>query len=161
MQQGRRLPLFIFEMLTSTLRSRVSGLSAAFTHRTHSHRAIGVMSLQTPLIFGGAEASAKARSGGTFGSGRLPGHRDLDRRGLTWADAGCLLKGVGDPHSSGLNCPSGSSTVWNSTPSIVPLTATCPRDGKLALATSGNRNTVVESIVDSVASNWTPAWSVG
>ena len=68
-QQGRRLPVLIFEMLTSTLRSRVSGLLVAFTHRTHSHRAIGVMSLQTPLIVGGAEARAEASSGGTLGSG--------------------------------------------------------------------------------------------
>ena len=44
-QQGRRFPVFIFEMLTSTRCWRVSGLLVALTQRTHSHRAIGVMSL--------------------------------------------------------------------------------------------------------------------
>jgi hypothetical protein len=48
--------------------------------------------------------------------------------------------------------PSGSSTVWNSWPSIVPCTATCPRDGSFSLAFSGNRRMVHLSIVCSVAS---------
>ena len=43
-QQGRRFPLFIFDMLTSTRRLRVSGFLVAFTQRTHSQRAIGVIS---------------------------------------------------------------------------------------------------------------------
>ena len=43
-QQGRLLPLFIFEMLTSTRRVRVSGFFVALTQRTHSQRAIGVIS---------------------------------------------------------------------------------------------------------------------
>jgi S-adenosyl-L-homocysteine hydrolase len=43
-QQGRLFPLFIFEMLTSTRRLRVSGLLVALTQRTHSQRAIGVIS---------------------------------------------------------------------------------------------------------------------
>jgi hypothetical protein len=50
-QQGRRLPLFIFDMLTSTRRLRVSGLLVAFTQRTHSQRAIGVMSFHRSWIF--------------------------------------------------------------------------------------------------------------
>ena len=50
-QQGRRLPLFIFEIDTSTRRLRVSGFLVAFTQRTHSQRAIGVMSLQMSWIF--------------------------------------------------------------------------------------------------------------
>ena len=45
-QQGRRFPLFIFEILTSTRRLRVSGFGVALTQRTHSQRAIGV----TPSI---------------------------------------------------------------------------------------------------------------
>ena len=48
--------------------------------------------------------------------------------------------------------PSGSSTVSNSTPLIVPRTATCPREGTLLLAVCGNRNTVDVPIVDSMAS---------
>ena len=48
-QQGRRLPLFIFEILTSTRRLR--GLLVAFTQRTHPQRAIGVMSFQRSRIF--------------------------------------------------------------------------------------------------------------
>src|SRR5215475_9857829 len=43
-QQGRLFPLFIFEMLTSTRRLRVSGFFVALTQRTHSQRAIGVIS---------------------------------------------------------------------------------------------------------------------
>src|SRR5205823_9336835 len=69
-QQGLRFPLFIFEMLTSTRRLRVSGLLVAFTQRTHSQRAIGVMSFHMPWIFCGAAASAASRSCGTFGSGQ-------------------------------------------------------------------------------------------
>jgi hypothetical protein len=37
-QQGRRLPVLIFEMLTATRRSRVNGFSVALIHRTHSCR---------------------------------------------------------------------------------------------------------------------------
>src|ERR1700692_1780331 len=69
-QQGRRLPLFIFEILTSTRRLRVSGFWVALTQRTHSHRAIGVISFHRSWIFGGAAASAVSRSCGTFGSGQ-------------------------------------------------------------------------------------------
>ncbi|HJZ03765.1 MAG TPA: hypothetical protein VJ305_23860, partial [Streptosporangiaceae bacterium] len=69
-QQGRLFPLFIFEMLTSTRRLRVSGFFVALTQRTHSHRAIGVVSFHTSWIFCGAAARAAARSGGTLGSGQ-------------------------------------------------------------------------------------------
>ena len=48
-QHGRRFPLCIFEMLTSTRRWRVPGFRVAFTHRTHSQRAIGVMSFHSSL----------------------------------------------------------------------------------------------------------------
>ena len=57
-QQGLRLPLFIFEMVTSTRRWRVSGLLVALTQRTHSQRAIGVMAFQRSWIFSGAAARA-------------------------------------------------------------------------------------------------------
>ena len=52
-QQGRRFPLFIFEMLTSTRRVRVSGFFVALTQRTHSQRAIGVISVHRFWIFCG------------------------------------------------------------------------------------------------------------
>src|SRR5205823_14731213 len=42
-QQGRRFPLFIFEIITSTRRLRVSGSWLALTERTQSLRAIGVL----------------------------------------------------------------------------------------------------------------------
>jgi hypothetical protein len=48
--------------------------------------------------------------------------------------------------------PSGSSTVWNSTPLTVPSTATWPREGSSVLAVSGKRNTAAASMVASVAS---------
>ncbi len=50
-QQGRRLPLFIFEMVTSTRRLRVSEFCVALTQRTHSQRAIGVIALHRSWIF--------------------------------------------------------------------------------------------------------------
>src|SRR6266567_976186 len=69
-QQGRRFPLFIFEILTSTRRLRVSGFWVALTQRTHSQRAIGVIPSHTSRIFCGAAARAVSRSCGTFGSGQ-------------------------------------------------------------------------------------------
>src|ERR1035438_8853848 len=50
-QQGRRLPLFIFEIVTSTRRLRVSEFWVALTQRTHSQRAIGVIALQRSWTF--------------------------------------------------------------------------------------------------------------
>jgi hypothetical protein len=50
-QHGRRFPLFIFEMLTSTRRLRVSGFGVALTQRTHSQRAIGVTPFHRSWIF--------------------------------------------------------------------------------------------------------------
>src|SRR5215472_17063733 len=57
-QQGSRFPLFIFDILTSTRRLRVSGSLVAFTQRTHSQRAMGVMSYQRSWISRGAAARA-------------------------------------------------------------------------------------------------------
>ena len=48
--------------------------------------------------------------------------------------------------------PSGSSTVWNPTPLIVPRTATCPREGRRLLAVSGSCTTIDVPIADRVAS---------
>src|SRR3984893_14700247 len=64
-QQGRRFPLYIFEILTSTRRLRVSGSRVALTQRTHSQRAIGVMLFQRSWIFRGDAARAISRSRGT------------------------------------------------------------------------------------------------
>jgi hypothetical protein len=46
-QQGRRLPDRSFEMPTSTRRRRASGFFVALIQRTHSQRAMGVMSCQS------------------------------------------------------------------------------------------------------------------
>src|SRR5437667_128823 len=48
--------------------------------------------------------------------------------------------------------PSGSNTVWNRRPLIVPCTATCPRDGSFLLAFLGKRKMVDLSIVHGIAS---------
>ena len=69
-QQGRLFPLVIFEMLTSTRRLRVSVFFVALTQRTHSQRAIGVISCHRFWIFSGAATRAVARSSGTAGSGQ-------------------------------------------------------------------------------------------
>jgi hypothetical protein len=150
-QQGRRFPLFIFDKLTSTLRLRVSGFLVAFTQRTHSQRAIGVISFHTSWISCGAAARAVLKSCGTFGSGQ-----PLVASISSVAVSPALMAAVCCSFSSTLiqwpRQPSGSSTVLNPWPLIVPCTATCPRDGSFSLASSGNRRIVRWSIVCSVAS---------
>jgi uncharacterized membrane protein YphA (DoxX/SURF4 family) len=158
-QQGRLFPFFIFEMLTSTRRVRVSGLFVALTQRTHSQRAIGVISSHRFWIFCGAVARAVARSWGTLGSGQsLVTSMSMVAVSPARMPAACCSA------SSTLiqwpELPSGSSTVENSTPLIVPWTATCPREGRSLLAVSGNRSTVDVSIADSVASKRMAAASV-
>src|SRR5690606_37608404 len=63
-QQGRRFPPCILEMLTSTRRLRVAGFLVALIHRTHSHRAIGVIARQRSWTSRGALDRASRRSGG-------------------------------------------------------------------------------------------------
>src|SRR6266849_570520 len=118
-QQGRLFPLFIFEMLTSTRRLRVSGFFVALTQRTHSQRAIGVISFHRSWIFCGAAATAVARSLGAFGSGHclVPSMSSVTVSPALMPAACCSA-------SSTLiqwpRFPSGSSTVWNPAPLIVP-----------------------------------------
>jgi hypothetical protein len=150
-QQGRLFPLFIFEMLTSTRRLRVSGFFVALTQRTHSQRAIGVVSFHRSWMFCGAAARAVARSGGTLGSGQSL-VTSMSNVAVSPALMPAACCGVSSTLIQWPEFPSGSSTVWNWTPLIVPWTATCPREGRLLLAVSGNRNTVDVSIADSVAS---------
>src|SRR6266566_9577860 len=81
----------------------------------------------------------------------IPGHLDVERRSVTRADASSVLQRVVDPH------PVTKISVWfehrgNSTPLIVPWTATCPREGRFLPAVSGSRNTADVRIVASVAS---------
>jgi hypothetical protein len=158
-QQGRLFPLFIFEMLTSTLRPRVSGFFVALTQRTHSQRAIGVISFHRSWIFCGAAATAAAKSSGTLGSGQSL-VTSMSSAAVSPALTPAACCSASSIRIQWPEFPSGSSTVWNSTPLIVPRTATCPREGRLLLAISGNRNTVDVSIVDSVASKRTVALAV-
>ena len=155
-QHGRRFPFRIFEMVTLTRRLRVSGSLVAFTQRTHSQRAIGVMSIQRPRIFRGAAASADARSLGTLGSGQSfvdvisiltvspaltpPLRRSFPSTFIQWP-----------------NEPSGSSTAWNGRPFIVPATATCPREGSPRLAFFGSRRMSHFSTLPRVVSKRTVA----
>lgn len=92
-QQGRRFPLSSFEMLTSTRRCRVWGLLVACTQRTHSHRAIGVMSCHTSRISAGCR-----RQGGDEVAGHVrlrPRRRYLESQfgGVTRTDSGDPLEG--------------------------------------------------------------------
>jgi hypothetical protein len=149
-QQGRRFPLFIFDMLTSTRRLRVSGFLVAFTQRTHSQRAIGVMSFHRSWIFCGAATRAVSKSCGTFGSGQSL----VDSISSVAVSPAAMAAVCCRSSSTRIQWPmrpSGSSTVWNSWPLIVPCTATCPRDGSFSLALSGNRKIVHLPIVCSVA----------
>ena len=68
-QQGRRLPDRSFEMPTSTRRLRVSGFLVALIQRTHSQRAIGVISSHNEEI-SDALARAVRKSFGMSGSGQ-------------------------------------------------------------------------------------------
>ena len=158
-QQGRLFPLCIFEMLTSTRRLRVSGFFVASTQRTHSQRAIGVISFHRFWIFCGAATRAVARSWGTLGSGQSL-VTSMSRVAASPALMPAACRSVSSTLIQWPVFPSGSSTVWNSTPLIVPWTATCPREGSPLLAASGNRNTVDLPIADSVASKRTAAPSV-
>src|ERR1700680_1538595 len=145
-QQGRRFPLFSFEMLTSTRRLRVSGFWVALTQRTHSQRAIGVIPFHRSWIFRGVSASADSRSCGTFGSGQ-----SLSDAISSFAVSPALKEAVCCSFRSIFiqwpKRPSGSSTVWNPWPLIVPRTANCPRDGSFSLAFSGKRKIVDLSIL--------------
>ena len=122
-------------MLTSTRRLRVSGFFVALTQRTHSHRAIGVVSFHRSWIFCGAAARAAARSGGTLGSGQ-----SLVTSMSSVASSPALMPAACCSVSSTLiqwpAFPSGSSTVWNPAPLIIPWTATCPREGRFLLASA-------------------------
>ena len=150
-QQGRRLPLFIFEMLTSTRRLRVSGFLVALIQRIHSQRAIGVISIHMSRIFCGAVARADSKSCGTFGSGQsvVGSISSVAVLPTLIAATRCSFPPtlIQWPRE-----PSGSSTAWNSWPLIVPFTATCPREGSFALAFSGNRTIVHLPILSGVAS---------
>ena len=146
-QHGRRLPLSSLLMPTSTRRCRVAGFAVAPIQRTHSQRAIGVMSSHVSRIDSGASASAAARSSGTVGSGQ-------SGRGTRQISTSSPAR----PSSSLIQCPrcpSGSITVSKSSPSTVPRTATCPRDGSAALAPSGRRTRIVDPMLDTVALNST------
>jgi hypothetical protein len=58
------------EVLTSTRRWRVGGFAVAFTQRTHSQRAIGVMPFHISRICFGAAARACIKLVGMSGSGQ-------------------------------------------------------------------------------------------
>jgi hypothetical protein len=81
-QQGRLFPLFIFEMLTSTRRLRVSGFFVALTQRTHSHRAIGVIWFHMSWIFCGQrperpqDRGARSALASPWSPRRRPSHPD-------------------------------------------------------------------------------------
>jgi hypothetical protein len=150
-QQGRRFPLLIFEMLTSTRRLRVSGFWVALTQRTHSERAIGVIPFHRAWIFSGAAASAVSRSCGTVGSGHsLSG--SISTVAVSPAPMAAVFRSLPSILTQWPKLPSGSKTVWKPWPLIVPRTATCPRDGNCRLALSGKRKTVDLLSVYSVAS---------
>ena len=122
-QQGRLFPLFIFEMLTSTCaacaRVRVlRGVDPA--HPFPARHRGGLVPQVLDLLRGRRPEPPQDLGVITLGSGQSlvtsmssvassPGRRCQQRA------AACHR-----PSSSGQNFPSGSSTVWNSTPLIVP-----------------------------------------
>jgi hypothetical protein len=153
-QQGRRLPLVNLEMLTSTRRLRVEGLLVAFTQRTHSQRAIGVISVQRPRIAAGAAVRAVRRSCGTVGSGQSFAGWISSVAAVPSAPMPAMRWSV---RSTRIQCPptpSGSRTASKSWPFILPLMATCPREGSRRLAVAGSLRIVVRSIVSIATLQW-------
>src|SRR5580700_2174774 len=139
-------------MVTSTRRLRVSAFAVALTHRTHSQRAIGVMSSHISWISAGAATSAALRSCGTSGSGQsLSGSTSsVTESPAPTAAAFCSLR---SSFIQWPKFPSGSTTVWKAWPLMLPRTATCPRDGSSLLAFLGRRTMVDLPTRSSLASN--------
>ena len=111
------------------------GFAVALTQRTHSQRAIGVMSFHISRIFRGAAANAAARSDGTCGSGQ--------------SGVASIARVTTSPTLMSVACRRSDRTS-SSGPEAVrlkhrlelmaidrSLTATCPRDGKRPLASFG------------------------
>ena len=153
-QHGRRCLPFSFEMVFSIRITRVSVFAVEFTQRIHSQRAIGVMAFHFSFTLSGASARATLMSCGTTGSGQsfvgvisiliLPAVADF-----FWSESSNFMKCP--------QYPSGSKTVRNSWPLIVPTTATCPRDGIALLAVSGRRSRTCPRTVIGSAINATGA----
>ena len=135
-QQGRRFPERSFEMPTSTRRLRVSGFLVVVIQRTHSQRAMGVMSLHSSQT-SGASASAAREIGRNVRLRPLLARLQLDQQ-RSPAPGVSAARSSPSSLSQCPRRPSGSRTARNGRPSRAPSTATCPRDGSAALASSGS-----------------------
>ena len=135
-QQGRRFPLFSFETL----------------HLDPSSACVGVLrrvdpTHPLPTCHRGdlAPQGLDLLRGSDQGCREILGHSWLGESFVTSmsrvAVSPALTPAARCNVSSTLiqwpDSPSGSSTVWNSTPLIVPWTATCPREGRWLLAVAG------------------------
>ena len=144
-QQGFRSPDLSFDMATSMRWRRVSRLWVARIQRSQSQRAIGVICTQRAFA---CESDARAffKSAGIAGS-----DHSLDGSTTTVTVPSASIPADSRRPESTLNqwlpLPSGSSTILERKPLIVPSTNVIPREGSLALALSGSRRMVQSPIL--------------
>ena len=149
-QHGLRSPALSFDNATSIRRLRVSRLLVARIQRSQSQRAI-VVSFTHKAFACGSDASALFKSVGTSGSGHALDGSTAIVTVLRASISAALCK----PESTlnqWLPLPSGSSTILERKPLIVPSTKVIPRDGSFALAFSGSLRMVQSPILRGVVS---------
>jgi hypothetical protein len=135
-QHGLRSPDLSFDKATSMRRLRVSRLLVARIQRSQSQRAIGVIFLHRAFACR-SDASALFKSAGTSGSGHsLDGSTAIVTAPL--ASIPVASRRAESILNQWLPLPSGSSTILERKPLIVPSTNVIPRDGSFALARSGS-----------------------
>ena len=144
-QQGLRSPALSFDNATSMRRLRVSWLLVARIQRSQSQRAIGVIFTHRAFACG-SDARALFKSAGTSGS-----DHSLDgSTTIVTVPPACIPAAFRRPESTlnqWLPLPSGSSTILERKPLIVPSTTAIPRDGSFALALLGSLRMIQSPIL--------------
>jgi hypothetical protein len=149
-QHGLRSPASSFDNATSMRRLRVSGLLVERIQRSQSQRAMGVIFTHRAFARG-SDARASFKSAGTSGSGH-----SFDGSNASVTVSPESTPAVSHRTESTLNqwlpFPSGSSTIIERNPLMVPSTNVKPRDESFALALSGSRRMVQSPILNGVVS---------
>src|SRR5512141_2224572 len=149
-QHGLRSPALSFDNATSMRWLRVSRLLVARIQRSQSQRAIGVIFTHRAFARG-SDFSALFKSAGTSGSGHsLDGSTAIVT--IPLASILAALRREESILNQWLPMPSGSSTILERKPLIVPSTNVIPRDGSFALALSGSLRMVQSPILSGVVS---------
>jgi hypothetical protein len=150
-QHGLRSPALSFDNATSMRRLRVSWLLVERIQRSQSQRAIGVIFVYRAFACGSA-ARALFKSAGASGSGH-----SFDGSNAIVTALPASPPTASHRSESTLNqwlpLPSGSSTILERKPLIVPSTKVIPRDGSFALALFGSLRIIQSPILSGVVSN--------